>query len=333
MDPVDLNKVGSLLFVRLGKLGDLMAATWLFRLARQQAPHLKIGALVLPRVRELVAFEPSLDTAHTWRPFLLPALTCQLRGRWDLLVDLNDGASRSSALAARLFAPGRSLAFQRAGHERAFDGTVATPPAHESHVLDRLGCMATALGLRWSPKDLRPAVGLDPKADAAVARLLAARTPKKGLRIAFNLSAGHASRYWGEENWKALAQHLLHKLPKAQLLLLHTPQDRALADRVAQGIPQGRRIEPMGSSLQVFLASIKHSHLLVSPDTSAVHAAGAFKIPLVALYPEAAWNFASWAPKGCRHLALRSPHGGVGQIPFAAVKAAADQMVKGLRIS
>lgn len=46
--------------------------------------------------------------------------------------------------------------------------------------------------------------------------------------------------------------------------------------------------------------------MLISPDTSAVHAASAFGVPVLAMYPDSEWNYASWGPYKTLHRALRS---------------------------
>jgi ADP-heptose:LPS heptosyltransferase len=319
------------LFVRLGKLGDLMAGLWLLERARKARPDLRLDLLALPRVAPLLGPAAPVDQVLWWRPLSAPLTLARIRARhYDLLVDINDAASSTSALIARLSAAHHTLAFRNAKSLPAFDATVAVPSSQESHVLERLGCMATALGLAWRPSDLRPVCPLPAETVAAESAALRRAAGPRGCVVALNLSAGHASRYWAAEKWNALAGALLKASPRVRLLWLHLPADAALKERASAGLPAGRQLQLPPAGFGGFCARIKASQMLVSPDTSAVHVASAFRVPVLGLYPEPAWNFKSWAPCGTRHRALRSPQGGVDAIPLEPACRAALQLLKPL---
>jgi ADP-heptose:LPS heptosyltransferase len=331
MPSAELAAARRILFVRLGKLGDLMAGLWLVGLARRAHPHLRIDLLALPRVAPLLGPEAPVDEALWWGPLGAPFTLARLRARrYDLLVDINDAASTTSALIARLSGARRTLAFANAKSRAAFDATVQAPASAESHVLERLGCMADALGLAWKRQDLRPACPLPPEAEAQEALALRQAAGPRGLVVALNLSAGHPSRHWAPQKWNALAGSLLKASPRVRLLWLHLPADAGLKAQASAGLPAARQLSLPPASFASFCARIKASALLVSPDTSAVHAASAFRVPVLGLYPEPAWNFKSWAPCGTRHLALRSPLGGVDGIPLEPARKAALKLLKPL---
>jgi ADP-heptose:LPS heptosyltransferase len=331
MPSAELASARRILFVRLGKLGDLMAGLWLVGLARRACPGLGIDLLALPRVAPLLGPEAPVDQVLWWGPLGAPAALARIRARrYDLLVDINDAASSTSALIARLSGARRTLAFANPKSRAAFDATVEAPASAESHVLERLGCMADALGLAWSRQGLRPACPLPPEAEAREALALRRAAGPRGVVVALNLSAGHPSRYWAVSKWKALAASLIKASPRVRLLWLHLPADAALKAEAGAGLPLGRQVGLPPASFASFCARIKASALLVSPDTSAVHAASAFRVPVLGLYPEPAWNFKSWAPCGTRHIALRSPQGGVDGIPLEPARKAALKLLKPL---
>ena len=99
---IDLKNCKSLIFVRLGKLGDMMVASWMFKEIKKKYPHLRLGLLTLPRSMELFKHNKDIDVLKSWSLFAVPmlALTERLRG-WDVLIDLNDDASRRSILALK----------------------------------------------------------------------------------------------------------------------------------------------------------------------------------------------------------------------------------------
>jgi ADP-heptose:LPS heptosyltransferase len=331
MPSAELAKARRVLFVRLGKLGDLMAGLWLVGQARRACPGLGIDLLALPRAAPLLGPAAPVDEVLWWGPWSAPLTLARLRARrYDLLVDINDAASSTSALIARLSGARCTLAFANAKSRAAFDATVQAPASAESHVLERLGCMADALGLAWKKRDLRPACPLPLEDEAREALALRRAVGPRGLVVALNLSAGHPSRLWAPEKWRGLAASLLAASPRVRLLWLHLPADAALKAEASAGLSAVRQVSLPPASFASFCARIKASQMLVSPDTSAVHAASAFQVPVLGLYPEPAWNFKSWAPFGTRHRALRSPQGGVDGIPLEPARKAALQLLKPL---
>jgi heptosyltransferase IV len=315
----DLNKMNSVLFVRLGKLGDMMTASYAIKSVRRAFPRIKIGLLTLPRSRELFRYCDEIDMLKLWAPVSLPFLAVSERFRsWDLLVDLTDEPSRRSVLALKLIKPKHSIAFDNIKTKPCFEKTIPTPDREKTHMLERMAAMAAALG--GIRRDLRPVVYLKPGLKEKLRLEQEQITGKKGAVITLNISAGHKSRYWQQEKWEALAAALLKKYGKAWIRILHSPADEKEAAALIKKINSPRVLRYDGKSLHDFLAHIAASDMLVSPDTSAVHAACARGVPVTGLYPEPYWNFVSWKPSGRNTMAIRSPKDGVENIAFEQVR-------------
>ena len=324
---IRLKDAKSLLFVRLGKLGDLMAASWLFRRVRGEFPHLTLGLLTLPRSKELFKYNPDLDILRLWGPWSLPVLALGERMRsWDLLVDLNDDPSRSSVLALKMIRPKKSVAFHNDLSATVFERTLPTLPKARYHALERLAVAAEALGIPARKADLRPVAYLQKSHYLHEQSLQAHRTGgNRGTRVvALNLSAGHESRYWAMEKWTGLARALLRADKGVWLKVLCAPKDGSKAEAFAAGLHSDRVLPRPGTSLNDFLTAIATSDMLITADTSAVHAAAAFGVPVLGLYPEPEWNYVSWRPLGAPNVVLRSTSGaGINAIPLSKVQAAA----------
>ena len=71
---------------------------------------------------------------------------------------------------------------------------------------------------------------------------------------------------------------------------------------------------PAHTSFHHFVAYISCADILISPDTSAIHIACAFRIPLVGLYPAVEWNFQRWRPVGTLSETVRPKDGLVPDI-------------------
>jgi heptosyltransferase-4 len=326
---IDLTKINSVLFVRLGKLGDMIISSMLINRVRAQFPHLKIGLITLPRSKGLFKYNQDINVLKTWLPVLLPglALTERIRG-WDLLADLNDEPSRRSLLALTLIKPKTSMAFKNAKSEGVFDITIPTLQKEKSHVLERLDVYARALGIDGNKHQLKPFVALKNGSFERTKTVQNKIAGYKGVTVVLNISAGHKSRYWAPEKWEQLAKALLAVSPNVFLRILSAPADEILRLKLLAKLPVGRLMPPAGKALDDFFACIAAGDMLVSPDTSAVHAACAFDIPVLGLYPEPYWNFISWRPLGKKNQAIRSPKEGVDSISAGQGIKAAVKMLK-----
>jgi len=329
---LDLEAVKSVMFVRLGKLGDMMAASWILKAVRDQYPHLKTGLLTLPRSAGLFKYSRDIDVLKLWRPVTAPflAMTERLR-KWDLVVDLNDEPSRRSVLALKLLSPYSSIAFDNAKSRGNFKITVKTLIKEKSHVLERLSVMAAGLGVKTKNLILSPVVYLKEGSVEEISAKQMADCGKAGKIISLNISAGHKSRYWGEEKWVQLGAALQKADKRIFIRVLGSPADSETVKTVSSRIG-GRVLPAAKSGLNDFLASIASSGMLVSPDTSAVHAACAFNVPVLGLYPEPLWNFVSWRPANANCIAIRAKGEGVDSIPAGVVIKEALKMVKKIKI-
>ena len=153
---------------------------------------------------------------------------------------------------------------------------------------------------------MRPAVSLN---NELLNKTISAQkeiTGTKAKIISLNLSAGHPSRYWSISKWEKLANKLLSLKKNIWLNILYSPKDIKLYKTLVSNLNTSRLLPKSDRDLNGFLTAIATSDLLVSPDTSAIHAACSLKIPIVGLYPETAWNFASWRPYGVDNIVIQS---------------------------
>ena len=313
-----MRKIKSVLIVRLGKLGDMMAASFVIKKIRQSYPHLKIGLLTLPRSRELFKYNKDIDELFVWHPLTLPFLFLKQRlKKWDLLIDLSDDASRRSILALKLINPKYSIAFDNERSRKNFEMTIRTFSKDKSHVIKRLSVMLRVFGIQAKEKELKPVVYTDKK---VISKLTRAFKQNQIFLISVNISAGHISRYWAVEKWIKLIRELLKLSKKIRILILSSPKDMQTRKYIINEINDKRAVEFKDNDLHYFLSAIAVSDLLISPDTSAIHAACAFGTPVIGLYPEPYWNFVSFKPVGVKNLVIRSKQNGINSISFREAK-------------
>jgi ADP-heptose:LPS heptosyltransferase len=106
----------------------------------------------------------------------------------------------------------------------------------------------------------------------------AAEKIQPGKIIGINLSASNIYKSWNEENYRELLEEVTDEviifcLPEKR------PEKEDLEKEFTQVIPS-----PLTPTFQEVAYLVRRLKLLVTPDTSLVHLASCYNIPLVALY-------------------------------------------------
>ena len=118
------------------------------------------------------------------------------------------------------------------------------------------------------------------------------------MRIGCNLSAGNPTRVWTVALARELIARILAFLPDSRIILLTAPGDRMRGREVEADFDDRVITTSPGLTIAEVAALISQLDVLISPDTSLVHIARSFQVPVVGMYPRPAWNLARWRPYG-----------------------------------
>jgi ADP-heptose:LPS heptosyltransferase len=283
-----------ILVVQIGKIGDMILTTPLFKALRQNIPAAHIHAMVSRRGAPVVKGNPHLTTITVYRkdPVHLFLLLAKMRStRYDVLIDPKDHYSTESALIARMSRANVKIGFNRPG-KNVFSRPL---PAQEDnaalHAAARNLLPLKSMGISNSA-DMRPELFPDSFLQAEVGE-------RYGLRgaqtILLNVSAGDTSRLWEEEKWTDVAQYCISK--GFRVLLSFQPSDMKRA-RLFHS-----------TSIRGMIALIPQVRLVITPDTSIVHIASAFNVPQVALFPPVEWNLNKFRPLSDSSIVLQPKEG------------------------
>lgn len=93
---------------------------------------------------------------------------------------------------------------------------------------------------------------------------------------------GPAKR-WPVHGFIDLAQRILSEFPNAQILLLGSPNDRAVCEEIASDVPAVKNLAGK-TTLKEAISLISRINALVTNDSGLMHVASAFEKPVIALY-------------------------------------------------
>jgi ADP-heptose:LPS heptosyltransferase len=323
-DAFGLGDAPRILLLRQDRIGDVLVSVPVMRALRRRYPHAQLDMLFSRTnygVRQAIL--PYID--HAWRYDKTVASAAGLAiavraARYDIVVDLTDNPSVSSQVVARWSGARYRLGLR---HARAGHYTHAVPllDRQRVHIVDRMAQLLLAFNIDPArvPLDLEYQLS---DVDRARARALLPPTDRP-LRLGVNISGSSRIKYWGVENFIACIRWMQDFDPRFAIAVGGAP---AYGDDVAAiAAATGAAPLPVLASFHEFAAVLREFDLLLTPDTSVVHLAAAWKIPVVALYHRAP-DLMPWLPYRSPHRAVLNA-AGVPEIPVVEVEEALRSLV------
>jgi lipopolysaccharide heptosyltransferase I len=275
--------------IKPSSLGDVVHALPVLSALRALWPGAKITWVVNRSLRGLLDGHPELDRVIAFdrgraRPNLagLAMVTRFLaslrRERFDLAIDLQ-GLLRSGLMTYATGACVRvGLADAREGATRFYTHRIPSP-GPETHAVDRLLCVAEALGASIAEPRFVVAVG---EADRRWARELLAEVPRPALVL--NPGARWLTKRWPPEHFAEVARRAV-ETHGAGLVAVGSPEDRPLVEALRARLPGVPLLDLSGrTSLPQLAALAAESDLFLSNDTGPLHLAAAAGAQVVGVY-------------------------------------------------
>ncbi len=303
---IDLTKHKKILFVRLGKIGDLIITSSAIEALKLKYPKLEISLLTLAKNKEVLIYNSNIDNLFlTNKNITLYFKALKLRGhKYDLLIDLNDDPSSTSVILRKLIKAGYSAGFDFKENDKP-DISVEQPSKNNSHIIERIKALFVKLDEGFEDIDFHPKIYLGEKERTEIFKQLKKEKGSSKV-ISLNISAGAPIRYWSVVNWINLLKRMIEDYPSLKFLILTTQKDKKIKERICESVDKKYLIPQNSYSFQHYASYICYSDILITPDTAAVHIASAFDVPVIALYPNYEWNFVSWQPLSKIYRSLQS---------------------------
>ena len=312
-----------ILIVQIGRIGDMVLTTPMFRAVANHNPNAEIHVLATPRGFSVLKGNPHIKRVIVYRkdPFSLLLMIVRLRRTWyDWFIDPKDHPSREGALLARICRAKNKVGYNREGEKTFSFGIPSNDENRALHAVVRnLACLKP-LGVPPNA-DGRPE--LFP--DARLQKKIREDIPQDGTKtVLLNISAGDSSRYWPVEKWASVAALCLARGLRA--LIAYLPSDGRMAAAL-------RNLRPgvilyHSSTINEIIALMPLVNLVATLDTSIVHIASAFDVPQIALFPDVEWNLKKFRPLSSLSVVLQPEKGGtVSTIPAEKVMEEIEKII------
>lgn len=297
LDPALIKKV---LFLRPEKIGDMVISLPVFDTLKNAYPNISVSVLASPRSLALVKDDPRFESVFLYRKNLWPDIKELLairREKFDCIFDMIDDDSVTTLFYSQLAGSDAiRIGIGKSDHACYYDYNHVHADGIGQHIIDNTMKLLEPFGLDQASVSGtgRPYVSDD--ARELIDQFLQTDRPVSVLVIGLNLSAGKPNRVWPADCWVELCRQLIKSRDDLQVVIITAPNERQRGIDLQSQFRDRAMLVPEQLGLMEVSALISKLNLLVSPDTSLIHIARAFEVPVVGLYSRATKNFKRWQP-------------------------------------
>lgn len=323
-DVVQAGATTKILLLRQDRIGDVLVSVPVVRAIRQRYPQATIDMVLSTNniaVRDAV--EPFVSSILIYRKGLpgLLRLRRELRARrYDVVIDLMDNASSTSALLVESTAAPVSLGIDKE-NRRVYTHVVPLADRSRVHIVDRISRLLWPFGIDPATVDRRLAFPLTEE-DRVGGRHRVRPDDQRRMVFAVNISGSDATRMYPEDKMVAVARYARSRFSSIETVILAAPSHRNEQLRIAEA-SGCRAIEPT-PSFRAWAAVIDACDALLTPDTSTVHLAAAFGKPSVVLYVHDRPDLLPWYPYATPSWPVETTTNAIANIPIDDVQRAVD---------
>ncbi len=300
--PLDGARLKKVLFLRPEKIGDMVISFPVFDGLHAKHPHIRISILGSPRNYAIIKSDPRFDRIFLYTKKVLRDIRTMLamrREKYDCVVDMICDDSVTALFLSQLCAPGKPrIGVGKSKFRDYYDFNYDHRMGNTGHIIENTLKLLEAFGIDSSQVSGYAAPYIDGAAGQRAEKFVSsvADGDSSAVMIGYNLSAGSPTRVWAKEKSTELVRRLVDSDPGIKVILFTTPAERDRGKKILEQFDRNVHLVPDGLNLMEASAVLKQFDILISPDTSMVHIARAYRVDVVGLYSRFMKNFLLWKP-------------------------------------
>ncbi|MEN8208484.1 MAG: glycosyltransferase family 9 protein [Candidatus Fermentibacteria bacterium] len=288
----DDDKLQRILLLRQDKIGDMIMTLPLIRRLMELYPDTGLAVLASESNSIILKYEAGLNVI-TYRKNpggFISSLVEARNFNADAAVDMHMHDSTTSFIYALSCGARWRLHIDR-DNRLPFNIRVCAP--QDGHIMDAFAGLLSGLGRKIETAGLKREITLSREETVFAETFWNRSGLLPGDCAAVNISAGGENRRWGTDRYARVCSSILEMGLKP--LILYSPPDRSAACAVQQSEPDVL-ISSVTPSILHLAALIRGVTILVSPDTSVIHLAASYGIPVVGMFLPSDPSLPRWYP-------------------------------------
>ena len=288
--PIFLKENSKVLFIRLNKIGDALVTTPFIKLVKENT---NCHVAVLADKKNHFVFNDSkiYDEVLILKKGFLGFIEIINRinsKKYDVVVDLHDDISTTVSFLIALLKSKSKIGFEK-DNKNIYTNTIKRPNAVSNHVVNRVMEFSKLFNVNYDIENINIHYPICEQSESKVNNYIKDNISENYL-VGVNISAGSEARFWGVENFKNIIKLLENY--NLKIIILSTENERKYAEEISGG----RYNVYSTTDFNEFAAMISKLNFLFTPDTSIVHLASAYKIPMFGIYVKYNTTNMIWSP-------------------------------------
>ena len=286
-----LRNNSKILFIRLNRIGDALVTTPLFKIFKDSC-NCKIDVLADIKNHFVFSNNPHIDNIIVFKKGLngfKESLNLINNNSYDIVVDLHDDVSTTVTFLIGMIKADSKISLKKENN-KVYNCIIPKLDPATNHVVDRLLNIPKYLNIEFKKENVNIAYYPPQESFENAAKYLSLNELARKYLVGINISAGNDARFWGVERFKELIKSVNQY--DVNILILTAEKDLSKAQQIADNkypIYYSERFDH-------FSAMISKLDFLFTPDTSIVHIASCFKIPMYGLYVKYKTDNLIWYP-------------------------------------
>lgn len=331
-DVLHLPDNARILLLRQDRIGDVLVSIPVIRALRNRLPFATIDMVLSPNnlaVRHALA--AYTDDVHVYRKSLsdvVGLLKALRRKRYDLVIDLMDNPSTTSSMLVRWSGARMALGIEKA-NSGVYTHVVPLADRSSVHIVERLARLLMPFGIDPSTEQLDLEYRVTDEERRKALSILGLHDDGR-IRLGVNISGSDISRMYGEEAMTEVLTTIRQRHPGVDPYIFAAPPHKDMQMRIAAST--GAVAVPIVPSFHEYACLLSVMDAIVTPDTSSVHLAAAWKTPSVVLFMHDDPALMPWYPYMSPCRPLEAQQGSISDIPREHVISAIDDMLRDFSI-
>jgi heptosyltransferase-2 len=296
-----------IIVVLLGRIGDMILATPMFSEIKKGYPDCELHVLAGRNNFNVLTNNPNVNKILVYHKSLFSLIKTyfELKNqKYDFLIDPKDHFSSESKLISFLSKAKTTIGFNQIG-TKSFDVSISTQEENSQlHYVQRCIKALEYLKINLHEQITRPELFLSPISEEYVDNELSGISDY----LLINVSASSDYRMWVIDKWIEFIKIISEFEEK--IIMLYQSSNKDLVYHIIEH--SSKVIGVQSDNIQDAFSIVRRAKLLVTPDTSLVHIASAFNIPVLGLYICNEANFNKFYPLSDISEVVKSPDEVVG---------------------
>lgn len=295
-DTLELTKKDKILFVRLNRIGDALVTTHLMESIKK---HTGCEIHVLADKKNFFIFENDKNIDKT---LIFPKKIKEIKelanqinsSNYTAVFDLHDDVSTTVTFFIGGLKIKNKIGYDKQSR-KIFTHLIPYIDPTKHHIIERYLQFLEFLNIPYDKNTIGVNYKISDESKEYAESYIQKVFQNKKYLVGINISAGSRARFWGVENYKNLIQFFENY--GVDILLFASPNDLSLAEEICNNKTK-ISAEP---SYDRMAAVLTHLDFLFSPDTSVVHLASGFKLPIFGIYINFDTDYVVWYPYNTIH--------------------------------